>query len=140
MNPLPHQPITPVIGYTADGQPFYLTPPTPTAQLIPYQPAPMPIPATSHPPAPAQQALLQPYAPAAVPGRDPWPARLLAGGLGIGGAGIGIGFAAQALAAATTAVALITAALGLLYLLKNGAGGASRGAVNVHVNVTNRNR
>ncbi len=83
------------------------------------------------------------HIPAPLPVRDPWPARLLAGGVGIGSAGLGVGFLLQTLAAATTGLGLLVAALGVIYLLKNSSGGSGRGgqgAVNVSVNVTNRNR
>ncbi|WP_329488551.1 hypothetical protein OG618_18140 [Kitasatospora sp. NBC_01246] len=138
------QPYAAPVLYTPDGTPYYAHPAPLTAPPVLYHPgAPLPVPAqhpvlpTVHAPAPLPQ-----YLPAA-PARDPWPARLLAGGIGIGGAGLGVGFLLQTLAAATTGLGLLVAALGVVYLLKNSSGGGGRtgqGAVNVHVNVTNRNR
>ncbi|MFD5463329.1 hypothetical protein ACFWIQ_10965 [Kitasatospora sp. NPDC127059] len=132
------------VVYGPDGTPYYAAPAPLTNPPALYQAhTPVPVPAQPLnsaavylPAPPAQQ-----HADAA--GRDPWPARLLAGGIGIGGAGLGLGFLLQALAAATTGLALLVAALGTLYLLKNSSGSGGRGgpgAVNVSVNVTNRNR
>ncbi|MFE0460493.1 hypothetical protein ACFW1A_14735 [Kitasatospora sp. NPDC058965] len=131
----PHQPAPPVIGYTADGQPFYLTQPTTyTAPLVSYQPAPHPVLVQPGPPYLPSQPLNMP------PARDPWPARLAAGGVGIGAAGVGLGFLLQTLAAATTGLGLLAAVLALAWLLKSNHSGGGRGAVNVSVNVSNRNR
>ncbi|WP_327073853.1 hypothetical protein OG196_23500 [Kitasatospora purpeofusca] len=125
------QPYAAPLLYTPDGTPYYAHPSAP----LPV-PAQHPVLPTVHAPAP-----LAPYVPAG-PARDPWPARLLAGGIGIGGAGLGVGFLLQTLAAATTGLGLLVAALGVVYLLKNSSGGGrgGQGAVNVHVNVSNRNR
>ncbi|MEU6967396.1 hypothetical protein AB0A71_06600 [Kitasatospora aureofaciens] len=138
------QPTVPSVLYTPDGTPYYAhqTPPAP-APLVLYQPpnqAPFPVqhPGLAYLPAPHTPAPL----PVAVPARDPWPARLLAGGIGVGAGGLGLGFLLQTLAAATTGLGLLVGALGVLYLLKNsgGSGRGGQGAVNVSVNVTNRNR
>lgn len=130
-------PIVPQIVYTADGQPMYLQTPAPTGGTVAaYQPA-MPL---------VQQPLVlpaayQPAVPAAVDtGRDPWPARLLCGGVGVGAAGMGAGFLLQALAAATTGLALLVGALGLIWLLKNSGSGGRSGAVNVTVTTNTRVR
>ncbi|MFB7620808.1 hypothetical protein [Kitasatospora sp. NPDC056181] len=144
MHHTPHapQPFAAPVLYTPDGTPYYATPTPVTAPPAHYHPAAaLPVPAQHAAPAPYHPAKL-PQAPA-VPARDPWPARLVAGGVGIGGAGIGIGFLAQALAAATTALGFVTAGLAVVWLLKTTHGGGGRGgqgAVNVSVNVTNRNR
>ncbi|MFG2694831.1 hypothetical protein [Kitasatospora sp. NPDC048407] len=127
------------VAYGSDGTPYYAAPPAP-APLAIYQPTavlPAPVAQQQHP-----TAITYLPAQADVPGRDVWPARLLAGGIGVGAAGVGLGFFLQALAAATTGLGLLAAVLALVWLLKNGSssGGAHGGAVNVHVNVTNRNR
>ncbi|MFD8483207.1 hypothetical protein [Kitasatospora sp. NPDC059673] len=130
------QPAAPVL-HTPDGTPYYTAPPQ-TAPLALYQPtAVLPVSAAQHP------AATYLPAPANTPGRDPWPARLLAGGIGLGAGGLGLGFLLQTLAAATTALGLLLGILAVVWLLKNGGTGASGGrggAVNVHVNVSNRNR
>ncbi|MFD5564978.1 hypothetical protein [Kitasatospora griseola] len=136
MNHTPYtQPAAPVL-HTPDGTPYYAAPPQ-IAPLTLYQPsAVLPVPVAQHPAAA--------YLPAQTdaPGRDVWPARLLAGGVGIGAAGVGLGFLLQTLAAATTGLGLLAAVLALAWLLKNGSssGSGRGGAVNVQVNVTNRNR
>lgn len=137
--PYPVQPAAPVL-YTPDGTPYYATPPT-AAPLVPYQPTLVPTPGQY------AAALVHPataYLPAPVgAGRDPWPARLLAGGIGAGAAGVGLAFLFQAVAAATTGLGLLAAVLALVWLLKNtagGGGGGRGGAVNLSVNVSNRNR
>jgi len=139
MHPDPAQQNTPLtVLFTPDGHPYYAPVPGPAAPLMPYQPAPAPLPVYQPaylPTAPQpEQQYRQPggYSPA----RDPWVARLLAGGVGIGAAGVGVGFLLQALAAATTALAALAAVLALIWLLAHS--GGSRGAVNVRV--TNRNR
>jgi hypothetical protein len=80
--------------------------------------------------APAAPYAPQPAAPVAA-GRDPWPARLLCGGVGIGAAGLGLGFAMQAIAAATTGLALLVGVLALVWLLRGSSGRS--GAVSVTV-------
>ncbi|MGW2397052.1 hypothetical protein ACWCYY_10910 [Kitasatospora sp. NPDC001664] len=131
-----HAPAGPVY-LTADGyqlvpagQSVYL--PGPAPRLVPVHRPHVIHPAAVHQPVPYP----------AESGRDPWPARLLCGGVGIGAAGAGLGFLLQAVAAATTGLGLIAASLALLWLIKNqhGGGSSGRGAVNVHVNVSNRNR
>ncbi|MDH6132861.1 hypothetical protein P3T37_002247 [Kitasatospora sp. MAA4] len=124
------------IAFTAEGLPYYATQPGP-APITLYQPA------AGHPPVLVHQAPPAPthYTPQTLPtpvggGRDPWPARLLCGGIGIGAAGLGTGFLLQQIAAATTGLGCLAAILALLWLLKNTGGG--RGGVNVTVN--NRNR
>ncbi|MFI9783248.1 hypothetical protein ACIHEI_07010 [Kitasatospora sp. NPDC051984] len=127
------------VAYGPDGTPYYAAPPAP-APLALYQPVTgLPAPAAQHRPATLTAYLPEPMD---VPGRDPWPARLLAGGVALGAGGIGLSFLLQALAAATTGLGLLAAVLALVWLLKNGSGsgGGRGGAVNVHVNVTNRNR
>jgi hypothetical protein len=132
-----HQPYAPpAVAYDADGRPYYLPAAAPAAPVALYQPA-------------AQQPVI--YQPAPVPqpaqssggyhlARDPWVARLLAGGIGLGAAALGLGFLLQALAAATTALGLLLGILALIWLLAHSGGG--RGAVNVRVDqrVTNRRR
>lgn len=125
--------VAPVL-YTADGQPYYAAQPT-TAPLVPYQAQPAPV--VIRQPAPAYL----PSQPVTVhTGRDPWPARLAAGGIGIGAAGVGLGFLAQALAAATTGLALLVGILALVWLLKSGHASGTKGAVNVNVTTHNHNR
>ncbi|MEV4611668.1 hypothetical protein AB0K43_03570 [Kitasatospora sp. NPDC049258] len=133
---------TPAVLYTADGQPYYLPGPAPVAPLIAHQPTQLPHLAHQQAPTAGQN-----HTPVAMfnelPGRDPWPARLLAGGIGTGAAGLGVGYMLQAVAQAATGLGLLAAVLALSWLLKNsvgsnGAGG--RGAVNVHVTTHNRNR
>ncbi|WP_404869151.1 hypothetical protein ACI1MP_19965 [Kitasatospora griseola] len=133
--PYTQQPAAPVL-HAPDGTPYYAAPPT-TAPLALYQPAAV-LPAQHQPGTPASYLPAQADAPV----RDPWPARLLAGGIGLGAAGVGVGFLLQTLAAATTGLGLLAAVLALVWLLKNGSssGGGRGGAVNVQVNVTNRNR
>lgn len=63
--------------------------------------------------------------------RDPWPARLLCGGLGLGAAGLGLGFLFEALAQATLGLGLLAASLALVWLLKSG--GSGGGGKNVSV-------
>ncbi|MFB7621019.1 hypothetical protein [Kitasatospora sp. NPDC056181] len=143
MHHTPHapQPFAAPVLYTQDGTPYYAHPTPLTAPPALYHPAAaLPVPAQHAAPALHYPAPL-PQVPT-MPARDPWPARLVAGGVGIGGAGIGIGFLAQALAAATTALGFVTAGLAVIWLLKttNGGGRGGQGAVNVSVNVTNRNR
>ncbi|MGX4738435.1 hypothetical protein [Kitasatospora griseola] len=136
MNHTPYtQPVVPVL-HTPDGTPYYAAPPT-TAPLALYQPLTT-LPAQHQPATPATYLPAQTDA----PGRDVWPARLLAGGIGLGAAGVGLGFLLQTLAAATTGLGLLAAVLALAWLLKNGnsSGGRRGGAVNVQVNVSNRNR
>ncbi|WP_033820906.1 hypothetical protein [Kitasatospora sp. MBT63] len=141
MDQHPYTPPTAAVLYIADGQPLYAAPPQ-TAPLTLYRPVPQP----NHQAVPLHA--IDPtsvYLPAqaAEPGRDVWPARLLAGGIGTGAAGIGLGFLFQAIAAAATGIGLLAAVLALIWLLKNtsGSGGGGRGgAVNLSVNVTNRNR
>ncbi|MFD7729548.1 hypothetical protein ACFV6F_04055 [Kitasatospora phosalacinea] len=132
------QPAAPVL-YSPDGTAYYATSPT-AAPLVPYQPTTtLPATAVQYLPAATPTAYLP--APADQAGRDPWPARLLAGGIGLGAGGLGLGFLLQTLAAATTGLGLLAAVLALTWLLKNGNNGSGRGgAVNVSVNVTNRNR
>ncbi|MFI7278624.1 hypothetical protein [Streptomyces sp. NPDC049879] len=120
--------------YLADGTPIY-SHPSPDAALIPYQQHAFNAavaPVTVH--QLVAQPLAAPVPPA--PGRDPWPARFLCGGIGIGAAGLGFGFALQALAAATTGLALLLGVLVLATFLRGG-GGQSSG-VRVNVNVRNR--
>ena len=138
-----HQQAAAPVLYTADGQPLYATAPV-AAPLAPYQAAPAPV--VIHHPRPAHHPA-QPPAFTAAPVGDPWPARLLCGGIGIGTASIGTAFLLQAVAAATTGLGLLAAVLALAWLLKNtnsGGGGGRGGAVNVSLNVsnhvTNRNR
>ncbi|MER5865904.1 hypothetical protein [Kitasatospora sp. NPDC002040] len=127
----------------AGGHLYYGAPAAP-APLITYQGAPVPhLTAQQYPPQVLRPTAVHqpiPYGPEAR--RDLWPARLLCGGIGIGAAGTGLAFLLQAIAAATTGLGLITAALALGWLLKNQSSTSSsgRGAVNVHVNVTSRNR
>ena len=136
MNHYPQQTAAPVL-YTADGHPLYATNPT-AAPLVPYQGAPAPVvihhPGPAYLPAPAQQFTAARTA-------DPWPARLLCGGIGIGAAGVGTAFLLQAVAAATTGLGCLAAVLALAWLLKNsnsGGGSGRGGAVNVSLNVSNR--
>ncbi|GAA4869727.1 hypothetical protein [Kitasatospora terrestris] len=138
MNQQPYAQPTPAVLYTTDGQPLYTAPPQ-TAPLSVYRPAPLPQPVPVHAVDPTSVYL---PTPAAEPGRDVWPARLLAGGIGTGAAGIGLGFLFQAIAAAATGIGLLAAVLALIWLLKNtsSSGGGRSGAVNLSVNVTNRNR
>ncbi|MFD8598385.1 hypothetical protein ACFV1L_25610 [Kitasatospora sp. NPDC059646] len=137
MNHTPYaQPAAPVL-HTPDGTPYYAAPPQ-TAPLALYQPV-------THHPVPLPQHPAAAYLPAQseAAGRDPWPARLLAGGIGVGAGGLGLGFLLQTLAAATTGLGFLLGILAVVWLLKNGgtgAGGGRGGAVNVHVNVSNRNR
>jgi len=135
VHPQPEHQLTAAVLFTPDGRPYYAPTGTPVAPLVPYQPTPAPLPLyhpayLPNPPMPEQQATGYSAA------RDPWVARLLAGGIGIGAAGVGVGFLLQALAAATTALAALAAVLGLVWLLSHG--GSGRGSV--HVQVTNRNR
>ncbi|MEV7182064.1 hypothetical protein [Kitasatospora sp. NPDC093679] len=138
-----HQPYVPTpVLYTADGQPLYTAPPR-TAPIAVYRPAPTAH--LTHPQAavPIEPASVYLPTPAPVPGRDVWPARLIAGGIGAGAAGVGLAFLFQAIAAATTGLGLLAAVLALVWLLKNtrGSGGGGRaGAVNLSVNVSNHNR
>ncbi|MFJ1707853.1 hypothetical protein [Kitasatospora sp. NPDC088346] len=133
-----HQQHTPAVLYTADGQPYYLPGPTTAAPLIPYQPAPHPH--LTHQQAPAVGQLHSPMPVLnTTPERDPWPVRLLAGGVGTGAAGLGVGYMLQAVAQAATGLGLLAAVLALAWLLKNNSGSGGRGAVNVHVSMTNRN-
>ncbi|MFD5437037.1 hypothetical protein ACFWJ4_33420 [Kitasatospora sp. NPDC127067] len=137
----PQPPFAAPVLYTQDGTPYYATQPAP-APIALYHP-PTPLPAPIHHPALGYLPAPHTPAPLPVPTRDPWPARLLAGGIGVGAGGLGLGFLLQTLAAATTGLGLLVGALGVLYLLKNSGGGGGRsaqGAVNVSVNVTNRNR
>lgn len=122
-----HQTVT----YLADGVPIY-SPPSPDAALIAYQ---QPV-GTAVMPTAVHQLVAQPLAAPLPPatGRDPWPARLLCGGIGVGAAGLGLGFALQAVAAATTGLALLLAVLVVAgFLLRSG----GRSGVNVRVNVRN---
>ncbi|WP_030273466.1 hypothetical protein [Streptomyces sp. NRRL B-24484] len=131
------QPVAPVL-HAPDGTPYYAAPPQ-AAPLALHQPtAATLVPVQQHAALPAHPAAA--YLPAE-PGRDPWPARLLAGGIGAGAAGVGLAFLFQAIAAATTGIGLLAAVLALVWLLKNtGGGGGRAGAVNLSVNVSNRNR
>ncbi|MFF0389616.1 hypothetical protein ACFYS8_13130 [Kitasatospora sp. NPDC004615] len=140
MDRTPYMPPATAVLYTADGQPLYATPPQ-TAPFPAHRPAPWPV-REAGPVHPIDPTSIYLPTPAAEPGRDVWPARLIAGGIGIGAAGIGLGFFLQALAAAATGLGLLAAILALVWLLKNGQGlgGGRAGAVNVHVNVSNRNR
>ncbi|BFV58272.1 hypothetical protein KCMC57_up33760 [Kitasatospora sp. CMC57] len=133
-------PVVPV-HFTPDGHPYYAAPPA-AAPLAVYQPGPVGQFAPAYPPQVLHTAVHHPVPYTAGAGRDPWPARLLCGGIGIGAAGVGTAFLLQAIAAATTGLGLITAALALGWLIKNQGGGGSsaRGAVNVHVTTHNRNR
>ena len=136
MNHHQQQPAAPVL-YTADGHPLYATAPL-APPLMSYQPAPASV--VIHHPGPTHHPAQAP-AFTATPTGDPWPARLLCGGIGIGAAGIGTAFLLQAVAAATTGLGLLAAILALAWLLKNsnsGAGGGRGGAVNVSLNVSNR--
>jgi hypothetical protein len=81
--------------------------------------------------APNAPYVQQPAAAPVAAGRDPWPARLLCGGVGIGAAGLGLGFAMQAIAAATTGLALLVGVLALVWLLRSGSGRS--GSVSVSV-------
>ncbi len=120
------------VTYLADGTPIY-THPSPDAALIPYQQHAF---AAAVAPTAVHQLVAQPLAapiPPA-PARDPWPARLLCGGIGVGAAGLGLGFALQAVAAATTGLALLLGVLVVAgFLLRGGSSG-----VRVNVNVRNR--
>ncbi|MFJ9605447.1 hypothetical protein ACIRS1_03725 [Kitasatospora sp. NPDC101176] len=135
-----------LVLYTAEGQPYYAAAPL-TAPPAIYQPAaPQPV-LYAHPPIPHQPTVVIPApAPAAppAPARDPWPARLAAGGIGLGAAGLGIGYAAQALSAAAGSLGgLVAIGAGTYCVAKlRGAtgGGGSQGAVNVNVTVSNHNR
>ncbi|MFD7986850.1 hypothetical protein ACFV4M_26190 [Kitasatospora indigofera] len=126
------QPAAAPVLYTADGHPLYATAPQ-AAPLVPYQPA-APVVLHQAPYLAAQHQF------AADPARDPWPARLLCGGIGVGAAGVGVAFLLQAVAAATTGLGCLAAVLALAWLLKNsnGGGGGRGGAVNVSLNVSNR--
>ncbi|MFJ9693290.1 hypothetical protein [Kitasatospora sp. NPDC101183] len=139
------QPFAAPVLYTQDGTPYYATQPAPAPLALYHPTAPLPAPIHHAPlgylPAPHTPAPVP--VPITAPARDVWPARLLAGGIGIGAGGLGLGFLLQTLAAATTGLGLLVGALGVLYLLKNSGGTGGRGgqgAVNVSVNVTNRNR
>ncbi|MEW1914178.1 hypothetical protein AB0442_38150 [Kitasatospora sp. NPDC085895] len=129
----------PAVLYTADGQPLYTAPPT-AAPLTVYRPAPAPHLTRQQAAAPIEPTAVYLPSPAPAAGRDVWPARLLAGGIGAGAAGIGLGFLFQAVAAATTGLGLLAAVLALAWLLKNTGGSGRGGAVNLSVNVSNRNR
>ncbi|WP_405018028.1 hypothetical protein OHV05_14560 [Kitasatospora sp. NBC_00070] len=139
-NPTHPSPVVPVY-FTSDGHPYYAAP-TASAPLALYQGGPVGQFAPAYPPQVIHPAVHHPVPYTAGPGRDPWPARLLCGGIGIGAAGVGTAFLLQAIAAATTGLGLITAALALGWLLKNqnSGGSSARGAVNVHVTTHNRNR
>jgi len=121
------------VVYLADGTPIY-SQPSPAATLIPFQ---QPAPITAVAPAAVHQLVAQPLAAPVppAPGRDPWPARLLCGGVGVGAAGLGLGFALQAVAAATTGLALLLGVLVVAGVLLR-TGGRSSG-VSVRVNVRN---
>jgi hypothetical protein len=121
------------VAYLADGTPVY-THPSPDAALIPYQQHAF---STAVAPTAVHQLVAQPLAAPVVPapGRDPWPARLLCGGIGVGAAGLGLGFALQAVAAATTGLALLLGVLVVAGVLLRTGGG--RSGVNVRVNVRN---
>ncbi|PBC77103.1 hypothetical protein BX265_1840 [Streptomyces sp. TLI_235] len=137
-----HQPYAPApVLYTADGHPLYTAPPQ-TAPIAVYRTTPSASLTHQQAAVPVEPASVYLPTPATVAGRDVWPARLLAGGIGAGAAGIGLGFLFQAIAAATTGLGLLAAVLALIWLLKNtGSGGGGRGgAVNLSVNVSNRNR
>ncbi|MGX4737164.1 hypothetical protein [Kitasatospora griseola] len=140
MDHTPYMPPATAVLYTVDGHPLYATPPQ-TAPLTLHRPAPHPVRDAGPVHAIDPTSIYLPT-PATEPARDVWPARLLAGGIGLGAAGVGLGFLLQALAAATTGLGLLAAVLALVWLLKNGSssGGGRGGAVNVQVNVTNRNR
>ncbi|MFC1410965.1 hypothetical protein ACEZCY_15370 [Streptacidiphilus sp. N1-12] len=136
MYPQPaEQPTVPAVHFTPDGHPYYA--PAPAAPLVTYQPTPAPLPVYQ----PAYLATA-PHAVQQQPAgysaaRDPWVARLFAGGIGIGAAGVGVGFLLQALTAATAGLAALAAVLALVWLLSHSSGGG-RGSVNVRV--SNRNR
>ncbi|WP_457029250.1 hypothetical protein [Kitasatospora sp. P5_F3] len=125
-----------------DGHHYYGAPAA-QAPLIPYQGAPVQyLTAQQYTPQVLHPTAVHMPTPVGVTGRDPWPARLLCGGIGIGAAGVGTALLLQAIAAATTGLGLLAAVLALGYLLKSTGGkdSSGRGAVSVHVNVTNRNR
>ncbi|MCL6281826.1 hypothetical protein M3398_31720 [Streptomyces albidoflavus] len=122
-------PAIPPVAYLADGTPVYATG-APGAELIHHQAAPAaPVviaPAVTHHPLPHP-------VPAPAPVRDPWPARLLCGGVGVGAAGLGLGVLLEAVAAATTGLALLLGVLLIAGVLLRGGGRGS-----VRVNVTQR--
>ncbi|MEU5805351.1 hypothetical protein ABZ773_33545 [Streptomyces sp. NPDC047804] len=119
------------VTYLADGTPIYSPQPV-DAALLPYQQHALAAPIAPAPQLLVAQPLAAPVVPA--PGRDPWPARLLCGGIGVGAAGLGLGFALQAVAAATTGLALLLGVLVVAgFLLRSG----GRSGVNVRVNVRN---
>ncbi|AUY50983.1 hypothetical protein [Streptomyces sp. CB01881] len=145
MHHTPHasQPFAAPVLYTQDGTPYY-THPTPLAAPPALYPsaAALPVPlAYTQMPIPQQPAVIT----APAPTRDPWPARLLAGGFALGAGGLGIGYAVQAVAAAAGSVGGLAAiGVGAYALAKTTGGGGGRGggqgAVNVNVTVSNRNR
>ncbi|WP_037971973.1 hypothetical protein [Streptomyces sp. NRRL WC-3742] len=133
-SPYTHAP-APVL-YTAEGQPLYATAPLTHPPALHQGATLQPYPAYAYPPVPQPPTLV-------IPARDPWPARLAAGGIGLGAAGLGIGYAAQALSAAAGSLGGLVAIGAGTYCvakLRGTGGGGGHGAVNVHVNVTNRNR
>ncbi|MFF1795327.1 hypothetical protein ACFVXQ_14120 [Kitasatospora sp. NPDC058263] len=140
-------PLAAPVFYAPDGTPYYAAPTPLTAPLALCQPpAPQPIPAQHATPA-VVYLPQQPQALSPVPGpvRDPWPARLVAGGVALGAGGLGIGFAVQAVAAAAGSVGGLAAlGVGAYCLAKttggNGGSRGGQGAVNVNVTVSNRNR
>ncbi|MFD8695368.1 hypothetical protein [Kitasatospora purpeofusca] len=140
------QPIAAPVHHGPDGTPYYLTPApaltAPPALYHPAAPAPMP-----YGPGLAPTSVYLPAPPAAetAPARDPWPARLLAGGVALGAGGLGVGYAVQAVAAAAGSIGGLAAlGVGAYALAKTSGGsggrGGGQGAVNVNVTVSNRNR
>ncbi|MFE2412459.1 hypothetical protein ACFXDE_29335 [Kitasatospora sp. NPDC059408] len=147
MDHTPYPQPAPVL-YTAEGQPLYATAPLTAPPALYQPPTPHPAPLLyAHPPMPQQPTVVIP-APAPVappaPARDLWPARLAAGGIGLGAAGLGIGYAAQALSAAAGSLGgLVAIGAGTYCVAKlRGvtSGGGGQGAVNVNVTVSNHNR
>jgi hypothetical protein len=86
---------------------------------------------------PAQQAATSPMDVPATFQPDPWPKRLVAGGICAVGVGGGAGLLFHAMAQATTAIVGMGVCLAIVYLMRMGGGGGS-GKVAVNVRVDNR--
>jgi hypothetical protein len=88
----------------------------------------------AHPPA---QTVAPPASVPATFQSDPWPKRLVAGGICAVGVGGGAGLMFHAMAEATGAIVGTGVCLAIVYLMRMGGGGGS-GKVNVSVKVDNR--
>jgi len=122
------QPVLPPPGWPTEPEYVSHLPPgwgNGRAQVVLYQPAPMPV--------PWQQAQPQAQLPEPAPVRDVWPMRLVSFGAAAAGTGLGLDFAGHGIAEAghwLWAVAAILLAGGWL---RHGRGGGSAGNVNITV-------